>query len=235
MSDYERYGDYNEIEEDNPRGGKNPVIIILRTLIALICITVVGVLAFRMVVFNTYPEGAKTVFYNDTLTAYYEATGGEIGAKTQELRFPYDDEDLGNFFCDYLIVIEGADQLQITARYNTASLPRLAEENGLAEINGDDAGAFTYRLVDNHGRVYTDVTLARFESQVMYRYARLVFDGVELTPDEDGVYPEWIRLEITVNGGNADKVYMVPIYENNEDYHAFSDYELKVSEVPNGK
>ena len=234
MSDYERYGDYNEIEEDGGKS-KNPVIIIIKALIALVCITVVGVLAFRMVIFNTYPEGARTLYYNDTLTDYYRSTDGNLGAVTQDLRFPYDDEDLGNFFCDYLVVIKGADQLQITARYNTASLPRLAQENGLEAIDGEDKNAFTYRLRDNLGRVYDEVTVGRFESQVMYRYARLVFDGVDLEPDSEGKYPEWIRLEITVTGGDATKVYMVPIYENNEDYKLFSDYVPKKSEVPNGK
>ncbi len=234
MSDYERYGDYNDVEEDYSRTKtRNPVIIILKTLIALICISVIGVLAFRMIIFNSYPSGAKTLVFNDTLTAYYEENGGDIKAKTQSLRFPYDDEDLGNFFCDYLVVIEEIDQIQITARYNTASLTRLAEENGLDSIDPDDEGAFCYRLVDNNGKVYDSVTLGRFESRVMYRYARLVFDGVKTTPDEGGTYPKWIRLEITVAGGSPDKVYMVPIYENNEDYDAFEEYKLSGEERPN--
>ncbi len=234
MSDYERYGDYNEIDEA-PGKSRNPVIIILKAIVALVCISVVGILAFRMVLFNRYPEGARELYFNDTLTAYYESTGGEIGAKTQSLRFPYDDEDLGNFFCDYLVVIEGVDQIQISVRYNTASLERIAEQSGVESIAPDDANAFEYRLYDNYGRVYTACEVGAFEKQVMYRYARLVFDGVDVTPDADGVYPEWIRLEIVAKGATTDKVFMVPIYENNEDYSVFEEYVLSRGESPDAE
>ena len=233
MSDYERYGDYNEIDEAPGGKSKNPVVIILKAVIALVCISVVGILAFRMVLFNSYPDGAKRLYFNDTLTAYYESTDGEIGAKTQELRFPYDDEDLGNFFCDYLVVIEGAEQIQISVRYNTASLARLAEEAGLESISPDDMNAFEYRLCDNYGRVYGTYEIASFDTQVMYRYTRLVFDGVDVTPDESGVFPEWIRLEIVAKGATTDAVYMVPMYENNEDYSLFTEYTLSREERPN--
>jgi len=231
MSDYERYGDYNEIEEDRPKS-KSPVLLILKIITAVVCIAVVGVLAFRMILFSSYPDSVENIYFNDTLTAYYESTEGNIGAKTQNLRFPYDDEELGNFFCDHLVVIEDIDQLQITVRYNTGSLKRIAEENGVGELNAEEPSIFSYRLYDNYGNVYSTDGVAVFEKQVMYRYGKLVFDGVKLTPDAEGKYPEWIRLEITVTGDADSKVYMVPVYENNETYHDFSDYELSRKEKP---
>lgn len=231
MSDYERYGDYNDIEQDCPRS-KSPVLLILKIITALVCLSVVGVLAFRMILFSSYPESVRNIYFNEALTAYYESTDGNIGAKTQNLRFPYDDEDLGNFFADHLIVIEGIDQLQITVRYNTGSLPRIAEENGVGELDADDASIFSYRLCDNYGKIYSTDGVAVFDKQVMYRYGKLVFDGVSLSADESGCFPEWIRLEITVTNDADSKVYMIPIYENNETYDDFSDYTLSSKEKP---
>ena len=231
MSDYERYGDYNDIEEDRPKS-KNPVLLILKIITALVCAAVVGVLVFRMVLFSTYPDSVKNIYFNDKLTAYYESTEGNIGAKTQSLRFPYDDEDLGNFFCDHLIVIEGIDQLQITVRYNTGSLDRIAEENGVEALNPDDPAIFSFRLCDNYGRTYASVTSAVFDSRIMYRYQKLVFDGVDISEEGRADYPEWIRLEITLTGDADSKVYQIPVYENNEIYRDFSDYNLSHKEKP---
>ena len=231
MSDYERYADYNDIEEDRPKS-KSPVLLILKIITALVCLSVVGVLAFRMIIFSSYPDSVKNIYFNDPLTAYYESTDGNIGAKTQNLRFPYDDEDLGNFFCDHLIVIDEINQLQITVRYNTGSLKRIAEENGVSELNADDPTIFSYRLCDNYGRVYLTDGSSVFDEQVMYRYHKLVFDGVNFAPDAEGKFPEWIRLEITVTGDADSKVYMVPVYENNETYDDFSEYKLSSKEKP---
>ena len=60
-----------------------------------------------------------------------------------------------------------------------------------------------------------------------------MFNGVELAPDEEGKFPEYLRIEIFVDGLNSDKPYaMIPIYENNVDNNQFTDYTLSSSEVP---
>lgn len=229
--DYERYGDYDNIEDDAPRGSRSRVGLILKLLVGLVCFGVVGILVFRIILFNNYPAAVKEVYFNDTLTDYYNAHSGSIGAKTQKLRAPYDDPDKGTFFCDHLIVIEGADQLQITVRYNTGNLKRMSEELGVS-LDADDAALFSYRLVDNYGMVYEDIGGRIFASQMMYRYTKLVFDGVDFNPDSDTA-PEWIRLEVFVGESATGEPYaMIPIYENNEDYNSFTDYELSSEEKP---
>lgn len=228
--DYERYGDYDDIEEDAPKGKKSPIALVLKALIALVCIGVVGIIAFRMIIFNNYPAAVKNVYFTDELKEYY-AAHGTIGAKTQKLRAPYDDPDLGNFFCDHLIVVEGIDQLQITVRYNTGNISRMSDDLGL-ELDPDNADIFTFRLVDNYGRVYDDIGGRVFASQLMYRYTKLVFDGVDFSPELDAA-PEWIRLEIFIAGMEGEEPYaMVPVYENNEVYSAFEAYELSEGEKP---
>ena len=231
MSDYERYGDYNEIEEDAPKS-KNPVMLILKIITAVICIGVVGFLAFRLFIFNAYPDSVKNLYVNDALRGHYESVGDEIEIKTQGLRYPYDDEDEGNFFCDYLYVIPEANQLQITVRYNTSTLTRIAEKYGKT-ISEDDTNAFVYRLYASHGeddvRVYETVSDKIDASQLMYRYSKLVFDGVELDTKEGGM-PYWIRLEIFIDGVEMKEPYMVAIYENNVDNSSFTAYKLNGSE-----
>lgn len=241
VEDLERYSDYNDTEDDEPHGGRHPVTFILKILVAVICIAVIGVIAFRLVLFSHYPDEITRLFYTDTLTAYYTETDGAIGAKTQKLRYPYDDAKDGNFFCNALIVIPGAEELQITLRFNVSTVTRLSETLD-EELDPDDPTLFTYRLVDNYGRVYDNLAATASATKSMYRYRKLVFDDVNFDAEQK---PEWIRLEVFVRGmdstatpeegGDADgrKPYAkILIYEDHEDFHTFSDYKLSDGEVP---
>ena len=103
----------------------------------------------------------------------------------------------------------------------------MGTEHGTA-FSPDDQSLFTYRLVDNYGRVYSDYEIASFDAQMMYRYVKLVFDSVDTAPETDA--PEWIRIEIYLEGRVDDegnpKPYMVPVYENNENYSKFEELEI---------
>ena len=233
MSDYERYGDYNDIEEDLPKS-KNPVVIALKIMIFAICIGVIGLIAFRMIIFNSYPASVKNVYFNDKLTSYYNENDGDIEIKTQKLLAPYDDEDEGNFFCKHLYVIDEIDQLQITVRYNTATIEAIAKELGI-ELDENSEDLFSYRLCASYGDenpvVVGELTAEEYDKKLMYRYKKLVFDNVDFSLEKLGS-PYWIRLEITVKGVECDKVYMVAIYENNEHYSNFKNYDLSRKEKP---
>ena len=228
MEDFERYGDYNEYEEDMPKG-KNPIAIILKVLVGVVCFAVVGVLVFRMVLFDYYPDSMKNIYFNDTLSAYYTATDGNIGAKTQKLRAPYDDPDKGRFFCDNLIVISGADQLQLSVRFNTSLVDTIYEDYGVT-IDPDADNLFSFRLVrnpvdeDSKPTVIGELSYTATESCLMYRYYKLVFDGVDFGLDEGENKVNWIRLEVFLNGVEMKEPYMVAVYENNELFSAFEDY-----------
>lgn len=233
MEDMERYADYNEVDEA-PDGGKNPVVTLLKLLVLVLCFAVVGVLAFRVVLFNYYPSEISDLYFNKTLTDYYNSTDGDIGAKTQELRAPYDDPDFASFFCDNLIIIEGAEQLQVSVRYNSSVFDSIKEEYGV-ELDPSSDGLFTFKLFRvpfeegaepyEIGRLDTVLT----DEVMMYTYYKLVFDDVEFL---DGGAKDWLRLEITLNGVEGADPYYILIYEVSDEYDSFRDYKPGRREKP---
>ena len=232
MEDFERYSDYNDYEDDRP---KSRVGLILKIVTAVVCLSVVGVLAFRLIIFNNYPDSMKKIYFNDTLTAFYESTGGNIGAETQNLRAEYDDPDEGNFFCDNLIVIREARQLQVSVRYNVSLMESIKKKYGV-ELQAGDADAFDFRLSvmplskDDGTAIPTgELTVKNTDKVFMYRYFKLVFDGVDFALE--GESEIWIRLEIYINGVEMEKPYMVLIYEDTADSRLVP-YELSNGEKP---
>ena len=233
MEDIERYGDYNEVDEA-PGGNKNPVVFLLKVLIIALCVLVVGVILFRVILFNYYPRDIKNIYFNDDLKEYYSSTDGDIDAITQTLRAPYDDPDFASFFADNLIVIKGAGQIQLSVRYNSSVFDTIEEKYGV-RLDGNADGLFSFELervpFDKDEQTYKigELDCAFTDKALMYTYYKLVFDGVDF-PDSDT--PDWIRLKITVNGIENAEPYYILIYENTEEYSAFGEYKLTGKERP---
>ena len=234
MEDMERYSDYNEYEDDEPKK-KSRVGLVFKILIGVVCLSVVGILAFRIIIFNHYPESMKNLYFNDRLTAFYNENGGEIGALTQSLRAEYDDPDDGNFFADHLIVIPEINQLQIALRYNVSLMDTVKEDYGI-ELTGDNKKFFDFTLSviplsKKDGTAIATGTLSALETDklLMYRYYKLVFDDVDFDfKDEEGI---WIRLEISIRGVEMEEPYMILIYEDTKD-SKFEEYSLSSKEKP---
>ena len=232
MSDFERYGDYNEVEE-SPK--KSILGIILKAIIFALCAIVIGVIAFRLVIFNYYPEGMTNIYFTDELTELYDETGGEIGALTQELlnsrNYGYDDSKDGNFFAKSMIYIPETEELQVTLRFNTSLASSIKEKYGV-DFDPDSKDNFSFRLVamrasdsispdaaaEELGSVIDARLVAEeYDSLFMYRYIKLAFDGVDLavgTPDA----VDWLRLEISLNGVEMEEPYMILIYYNEKSF-----------------
>ena len=235
MDDFERYGDYNEIDESP---AKSPVLAFIRTVCVILVFSVIGFIAFRVFTFNYYPDSVKELYFNDTLTDFYNEREGDIDALTQSLRAPYDDENKGNFFCDNLIIIPELSQLQVSLRYNTSLIESLKSELKLDDLSADDPGSFSFRLYtsgeseNEEDHIVGRLDYVGFDSFLMYRYYKLVFDDVDFKMDSDDKV-NWIRLEIFVKGADSDKPYsMVAIYENNENFDTFKEYKLSGGERP---
>lgn len=233
MEDIERYGDYDEIDEE-PKGSKNPVATILKAVIIAVCCLVVGLILFRVILFNYYPSEMKNVYFDGKLTEYYNLQDGEIFAKTQTLRAPYDDPDFASFFADNLIVIEDVGQLQLSIRYNSSVFDTIEEKYGVRlDENADDLFTFELERVpfDESGEVEKIGTLSytSSDSLLMYTYYKLVFSDVEF---HDSKTPDWIRLKITLNAVEDAKPYYILIYERTDEYSLFEDYKLSGKERP---
>ena len=235
--DMERYGDYTEYEDDIPKS-KSKVLLILKLLIGAVCLFVVGVIAFRLVVLNYYPDSMKKIYFTENLTEYYEAQNGEINAKTQSYPYKYDNPDFANFFCDNVIVIEGAGEIQMSVRYNLSTLDTVAEKYGLSDIDPEDTELFSFRLVasvfDVSSQKYQEKVLCAEPSYIgtdallMYRYYKLAFDGIDFENP-----PVWIRIEVFVKGQSEETPFAtMPAYSNSEDFAIFEDYELSEEEKP---
>ena len=203
-----------------------------------VCLSVIAFLVFRIALFNYYPGEMRRLYFNDRLTEYYHSTGGEMEVFTQELRFPYDDPDEGNFFCDNLIVIPGANQLQISVRFNVSIIESIKTKYGV-ELNPDAKENFTFKLSviplsKNDETAYPTATITQdpvveYDKMLMYRYYKLVFDGVDFTlPGEDEI---WIRLEIFINGVEMEKPYQILVYEDTAESQT-DDYVLSKKERP---
>ena len=221
--DMERYGDYTEREEDIPKS-KSKVLLIIKILIISVCLLVVGVLAFRLIVFNYYPSSMEDIYYTDNLLSYIDSEG-EISAKTQDLRAPYDNPDVSNFFCDNLIVIEDAGEIQFSVRYNLSAIENMENKYKLSGLDPEDSELLSFRLYASDGEKISELCAApshiETDSFMMYRYYKLCFDGIDFSKPL-----KWIRVEIFVKGQTEETPFaMVAVYENNEDYSHFKDFD----------
>ena len=234
MDDFERYGDYNEIDEPPSKSKTGLILAIAAGAVILLVAIVIGI---RLFTFNHYPKAMKTLYFNDTLTEYYNAEGGDIEVYTQKLRAPYDDAKQGNFFVSELMLIPEIDQLQLCLRYNNSLSRTLYENYGFEGFEPENETQFTFRLwrdgdEDNpNGYEIGRLTVTEWESYAMYRYCKLVFDGVDFGIGEDNG-AEWIRLEIYIEGLEKDEPFMIAVYENNEEYSTLDEYKLSRGEAP---
>jgi hypothetical protein len=232
MEDIERYGDYNETDEE-PSGEKSHIGLILKIVIISVCLLVVGLIIFRVILFSYYPKAMKRIYFNDTLTAYYNEHSGDINAETQKLRAPYDDPDFASFIADNLIIIKGVGQLQLSVRYNSSIFDNIEEKYGV-KLDPKSADHFEFELergILSENTEYESIgKLDHSESakKLMYTYYKLVFDGVDFSDSET---EEWIRLKITLKDVPNSAPYYILIYENT-DSSKFSEYKLSGRERP---
>ena len=245
MEDMERYGDYNEVD-DEPAEGKARIFgIVIKVLIAVVCAAVIGVVAFRITLFNTYPAEVSRLVYSDALADYYRECGGDMKAYTQDPgNLRYDDPAEGNFFFDKLVIVPDAGHLQVTVRYNTSLMDSIKQKYGVElDPDADPADIFEFKLIktaegyvssgDEDESVPLEVagteSVYVSASTLMYRYARVGFDGVEFGFGDGEEQVGWIRLDVYIKGVEMASPYSLPVYLNTLD---LIEYNLSGEEVP---
>lgn len=223
MSDYERYGDYNESDEV-PEGSKKVALVarIIQILIAVVLILVIGLVIARIILFNFYPSTVTDVLYTDALTAYKDANG-TADLMTQRNDILYDDADEGNFFFDKLVCSPNADHLQVAFKYNVSLIKALNEEYGTSlDPDADPTELFDIKLVktregfEGTGKVEVETVGAMTgvvtDSLMMYRYVKVAFDGVDFGFDEGETPVGWFRLDITPRDIEVEEPYSLAVY-----------------------
>ena len=241
MDDMERYGDYNEIDE-SPSGKKNPVIMVFKISIAVVALLVIAVIGFRIFTANYFPNDLGRLYVDDALKAAYEKSGGELDAVTQYIRFPYDDENDGNVFCEEIIIIREMGRIQLNLRMNLSATENFAKHYKVPSIS-DSAEILSFKLFRNNlavsdpnaavsdvqkstGGEYTfyerdvvgELVSIETDTAFMYRYYRVVFDGVDLNGVNDDDIAKWLSLAVYVNGyGDGAPFSRILVYENHDD------------------
>ncbi len=200
---------------------------IIKGLILLLIFSIVAFLVFRIWLASYYPKEARGLIFTDSLLEYYEENGG-LDAKTQTLRFNYDDSKEGYFFAGELIVVPDAGALQVSLRYNDSTLDVLREKYP-ASFLGEGA-SFEFRLVSAPPEEGASGTIYRVSESkpsrfLMYNYERLCFDGVDFTD------VPWMRIEVYLEG-KEEALCTLLVYENHAQYQVFEDYSLERSELP---
>lgn len=233
MSDFERYGDYNEYDGDEKK--KNPIGLILKIIIALACVSVVGILGFRIFLFNYYPSSMKNIYFSENLKEYYDETDGNIGALTQNYPYMYDDEEEGNFFAGNVIVVRGAGEIQFSVRYNKSLFDTLEEKYGTNLDCDSKKIIFTLernpRDEESDPEIIGTLTHSGTDTAIMYTYHKLVFSGIDFGEGDDRI--RWLRVRITFDGVDIGKdEYLIAVYHDHDDFNEFEEYELSKSEVP---
>ena len=140
------------------------------------------------------------------------------------------------------MVVDGADQLQVSLRLNVSTIEAIEEKCGLSGLSRDHLDYLSFRLVDmvtnengeDEIRVLSEGQVVAEEGLMMYRYLRLVFDGVDLFDRADGTAPSaWMRVDVYVKGAaDSEPFTSLAVYENNAEYNLFKDYALSRKERP---
>ena len=151
MADYERYGDYNDIEEDE-LGQKRPILRLVKILVSLTLFLFCGFLVFRMLVAEYYPREMRKLTMTPGLTAYSETH--DLDPEKLKIRVPYDDNVRASFIADNLVIERQAGAVQFTLRLSRDTMARLSETTGTDVGREPDETFFVVTLYDDLGNRY---------------------------------------------------------------------------------
>ena len=137
---------------------------------AVIAITVIGMLGYRIFSINYYPSDAKGVIVTDVLAASYNS--GTLLGKTWKLSANYDAD--GEFFAYQPIYFKNEQTLIVTVRYNDSVIEKLKYDGG-----GDTLPLFPALKADGTEKIFP----LKFEYSKafgLYSYRRYVFENISL-------------------------------------------------------
>lgn len=169
--------------------------IIVKYFFILILVSVFALIFTRIYIFGYYPKAMKSFLWNDAVASALDTdTKGEIF--TYNPPTAYDHPESSNFFCDHIMIVPKAGQLQITVRANKSLMPKLQSLFTWESVPDYFDAGFHFVLVDDNDNHYP-LTFKKQDAAYMYYYERLVFDHLPF--DE----MEYLFLDIYL-GENPD-------------------------------
>lgn len=180
---------------------------IIRFIAALLVILLVSILLWRVFISANIPKSIDKMTPNAKLTEAYEASGGNLTFRYQELpTISKAADSYGYFSVESCVFIPEADQVQLVFRYNNSTIRHLQEDYGLAELPEKSLHLYDVSLViasdptpdvheDDYGeentletrRVLPTGTPLREETS-LYTFYRYVFDGVSVEDVTNSIY-----------------------------------------------
>jgi len=190
---------------------------IIRTLFVLLIMLVCGILTWRFCSSGD-PKNLKTLYVNDhTYTAYAEC-GEKLNMFRQEQRSITSGKDnYGYFTATQAVFIPDANQVQLTIRYNNATIRSLVENFSLAELPAPDADLFDISLLlavdltpeNTDDNLTNDPASVRFvrcapsvtlkDAKHLYQYRKCIFDLEDCGEDIQALLNENLLLAVYVD------------------------------------
>ena len=217
MSDFERYGDYNDTDDGEEAKSPSPIGKILKIGFSVLLLSVCLILAGRLLISGYYPRSMRKLYMTDQLKAYAASNKLRIEEIEIDDDFRFDSPDFASFCADNLLVERGAGVMQLSVRMTDGTFEELARRLSLrsSKYSGASGDYFAFSLVDSLGNRYRP-EYVRDCSYLWYHAAKLCFSGIDFAALDAQVYEgegtvggdaytvhldSWVRLEVHYTAG----------------------------------
>ena len=178
---------------------------IFKILFTLFIVAVNAILLWRVFFSTSLPSSIEHLHPNAPLASAYAQKGDALVLRYQNnYSTTYAENRMGYFSNSEAIFIPEANQVQVVVRYNNKTLKSLATDYGLTETPDKSLDWFDFTLVKttditpqdpNDNGLAETLVRERFhptevlrDESSLYTFYRLVFDGVSVDPNTDGVF-----------------------------------------------
>lgn len=173
---------------------------VFKGLLALLIITIVGILAFRIIDSKIVPSNIKTLTPNEKLIEAYKEYGNDLTLYYQEQgKYTREEKNYGYFANEGAVFIKEAEQLQVILSYNNSTLEHTKDDYKLPIVPSRDEQVYSVSLRimydltpenkdDNDGKTESAVRFERImptgdpisHQKTLYNYRKFIFDDIRI-------------------------------------------------------
>lgn len=181
--------------------------VVFRLVATLLILSVAGVVIWRVFFSAKIPKSVCYLQKNEVLSAAYAENGGNLTFRRQEqASITRGEKNNGYFSIVDCVFIPEAEQVQIVFRYNNSTIRHLAADYGLDAIPDKSADLFDVTLLRTTDLTPDDAsdngdpttfaserihaTSATRAESALYTFYRIVFDGVSIESDTEGIFSD---------------------------------------------